>query len=284
MTLDFVTWNVDPEIVGLGPISLRWYGLLFASSFVFGYIIFKKFFKDSSISEEVLDKLILYMVLGTVVGARLGHVLFYDPGYYFANPWEIIMIQKGGLASHGAAIGILIAIGLFVRKFKMNFLWMMDRIAIVVALSGFFIRLGNLMNSEIYGIETNLPWGFIFARDGQVLPKHPTQIYEALSYLAIFILLMVFYKRKIFIDIKGKIFSIFLILLFVARFLIEYIKNPQEDFEKALPLDMGQWLSLPFIILGIFLYFYQPILIFIKRVSNKVREYYSSFRNKNTNS
>ncbi len=253
MVLSFITWSVNPEIVHLGPLSLRWYGLLFATGFVLGYFILKKIFLKEGYTVELLDQLTMYMVVGTVIGARLGHVLFYDPAYYFANPWKIIAVWEGGLASHGAAIGILTALFIFVRKNKLNYLWLLDRIGMLVALGGVFIRLGNLMNSEIYGIQTTLPWGFIFTREHETLPKHPTQIYESLAYLIIFLVLYILYNKNIFVKLKGTLFGIFLILLFGARFLIEYIKNPQSDFENGLPLNMGQLLSIPFIIIGIIL-------------------------------
>jgi phosphatidylglycerol:prolipoprotein diacylglycerol transferase len=251
--LQFITWNVNPEILQLGPLSLRWYGLLFASGFVFGYFIFKKIFKKEGYSLEILDSLLVYMALGTIIGARMGHVLFYDPAYYLEYPWKILFVWEGGLASHGAAIGILIALYFASRKHKFNFLWILDRIVIVVALSGVCIRLGNLMNSEIYGITTNLPWGFLFVRENEILPKHPTQIYEAICYLAIFLYLFWCYSKELFFKHQGKISGIFLVLLFSARFFIEYIKNPQEEFEKTLPLFMGQILSIPFILAGIIL-------------------------------
>jgi phosphatidylglycerol:prolipoprotein diacylglycerol transferase len=152
MVFNFITWNANPEILPIGPLSLRWYGILFASSFYFGYLIFKKIFKKEGQPLELLEQLLVYMALGTIIGARLGHVLFYSPSEYFKDPISILKVWEGGLASHGAAIGILIALYLFVRKYKFNFLWLFDRIAIVVALSGVFIRLGNLINSEIFGV------------------------------------------------------------------------------------------------------------------------------------
>ena len=218
-----------------------------------GVYCLQKIFKKEGLSVELLDKLTVYVAVGTVVGARLGHCLFYDPAYYLQNPIEIIKIWRGGLASHGAAIGILIALYYFARKNKKPYLWILDRIVIVVALAGFFIRMGNLMNSEIYGIETSLPWGFIFVRNGEVLPKHPTQIYEALSYLLIFILLYSIYRKKGTKVRQGLIFSLFLILLFSVRFLIEFIKEVQVDFEQTMSLNMGQWLSIPFVIIGFYL-------------------------------
>ena len=252
MLLQYITWNVSPEIIKLGPLALRWYGILFALGFVIGYLVFQKIFKKEGYSLEVLDSLTVYMAVGTIVGARLGHVLFYDLSYYLENPWKILFVWEGGLASHGAAIGIVIALYFAARKHKFNYLWIIDRIVIIIASAGVCIRLGNLMNSEIYGIQTSLPWGFIFVREHETVAKHPTQIYEALCYLAIFGFLFWCYVKEWFFKQEGKIFGIFLVLLFSARFFIEYIKNPQEEFEKALPLDMGQILSIPFILVGIF--------------------------------
>ena len=249
--LAFITWNIDPEIFKLGPLSVRYYGLMWALAFYVGYVIFNRFVKREHLPEGFLDSLLMYMIVGTVIGARLGHCLFYEPDYYLSHPIEILKIWHGGLASHGAAIGILIVLYLFARKQKVPMLYVIDRVVIAVAIGGAFIRLGNLMNSEIYGVETSLPWGFIFVRNGEVLPKHPTQLYEALSYTAIFFLLYWLYVKANGKLRNGFIFGIFLILLFGARFLIEYVKEPQVDFEKHMTLNMGQWLSIPFIIAGI---------------------------------
>lgn len=259
MTLDFVRWNVDPEIFNIGPIHVRWYGLLFAASFYFGYLLFTRFFKLENIKIEVLDRLTIYMAIGTVVGARLGHCLFYEPKDYLSNPIEILKVWHGGLASHGAAVGILIALYIFSRKEKRTFFWTVDHVVITVALAGFFIRTGNLMNSEIYGTETTLPWGFIFERVGEGVPKHPTQIYEALSYLIIFFLLYRLYYKANGKPREGLLFSLFLILTFSMRFIIEFIKNPQVKFEESMALDMGQWLSIPFVLAGI------ALLVYINR-------------------
>jgi prolipoprotein diacylglyceryl transferase len=256
MHIAFIHWNVNPQIFPFLGLSIRWYGLLFAASFYFGYVLFNRFIKLENIRIELLDRLILYVGIGTVLGARLGHCFFYDAQYYLEHPLEIIQIWKGGLASHGAAIGILIAVYFFVKKEKVTYLWTMDRVVITVALAGFFIRMGNLMNSEIYGVQTSMPWGFIFLREGETLPKHPTQIYEALSYLLIFVLLYKLYNHYKSKPKEGLLFGIFLILTFAMRFLIEFIKNPQENFEKALPLDMGQILSIPLIIAGIIILIY----------------------------
>lgn len=250
MVLSSITWNVNPDIVKLGPLTIRYYGILFSLAFVFGYIILSKVFKKEGFKIELLDSLTVYTALGTIIGARLGHCLFYQPEYYLSNPIEILKIWKGGLASHGAAIGILVGLYYFSKKHHRPYLWTLDRIVIVVALGGFFIRTGNLMNSEIYGHMTDLPWGFIFVRNGETIPKHPTQIYEALSYLIIFGLLHTLYWKKGDILKKGVLFSIFLILLFTVRFFIEFIKENQVDFEQGMALNMGQWLSIPFVIIG----------------------------------
>ncbi|HRX32461.1 MAG TPA: prolipoprotein diacylglyceryl transferase [Tenuifilaceae bacterium] len=249
--LAYIHWNINPEIFHLGPFSIRYYGLMWALAFYFGYVLFNRFVKREKLPEGFLDSLTMYMIVGTVVGARLGHCLFYEPKFYLSHPLEILKIWHGGLASHGAAIGILIALYLFARKQKVPMLYVLDRVVIAVALGGVFIRLGNLFNSEIYGIETTMPWGFIFERNNEFFPKHPTQLYEALSYLVIFFVLYWYYRKK---DAKfnmGSIFGAFLILLFGARFLIEYVKEPQVEFEKHMMLNMGQWLSVPFILAGI---------------------------------
>jgi prolipoprotein diacylglyceryl transferase len=263
MIFGAINWDMNPEIFRIGNFAVRWYGLLFASGFFFGYLIFMRFFKKEGLSVELLDKLTIYMAIGTVIGARLGHCLFYEPDYYLKNPVEILKIWRGGLASHGAAIGILVALWLFVRKYKKPFIWIVDRIVVVVALAGALIRLGNLMNSEIYGIETSLPWGFVFIRNLETVPKHPTQIYEALTYFLIFGLLMAIYIRSDAKPRPGILFSLFLILVFGMRFLIEFIKEDQVDFEAGMALNMGQWLSIPLVLLGL------GLLIFYKRKAVK---------------
>ncbi|MBW6501812.1 MAG: prolipoprotein diacylglyceryl transferase [Bacteroidales bacterium] len=250
MHLLVIPWDVNPEIFRIGSFAIRWYGLLFASSFLFGYIIMKKIFDNEGLGDVVLDRLTIYMAIGVIVGARLGHCLFYEPGYYLRNPLEILMIWHGGLASHGAAVGILLVLWLFARKEKKDYAWILDRIAIVVALSGFFIRTGNLMNSEIYGVETTVPWGFVFLRNGETVPKHPTQIYEGLAYLLIFVLLSWIYWRKRGGHIQGSLISLTMILIFTARFFIEFLKEDQVGFEASMKLNMGQWLSIPFVLAG----------------------------------
>ncbi len=251
MELQIIPWNVDPEIFRIGNFAIRWYGLLFASGFVFGYLIMKKIFANEGFSDATLDRLTVYVAVGTIVGARLGHCFFYEPSYYLAHPVEILKVWHGGLASHGAAIGILIALWLFARKEKKPFIWAIDRVVIVVALAGALIRLGNLMNSEIYGVETTLPWGFVFLRNHETVPKHPTQIYEALAYLITFGVLMRVYWKNKGKQKAGLLFGLFLIMVFGFRFFVEYVKEDQVAFEAGMKLNMGQLLSIPFILGGI---------------------------------
>lgn len=254
-----ITWDVSPEIFSLGPITIRWYGLLFAASFLVGFQIMTKIFKDENKSQDDLNDLLWYMLIGTVVGARLGHCLFYNPEYYLANPLEIFMTWKGGLASHGAAIGITIAIRMYSKKkVAQSFFWVFDRVVITVALAGFFIRTGNLMNSEIIGSATEMPWGFKFVNAyvaDPMTPRHPAQLYEALSYLAIFIILFFIYKKWYKTIKEGLIFGLFLVLVFSARFIIEFFKENQSAFEQGMTLNMGQILSIPLILWGLYLLF-----------------------------
>jgi prolipoprotein diacylglyceryl transferase len=259
----YINWDVSPYVFELGFFKFRWYGLMFGLSFLFGVIIYKKMIQREKKPLTLWDNIFIPVAVGTFLGARLGHCLFYDPGYFIPHFWEIFIPMKNGkltgyegLASHGAAIGILLGLYYYSRKNKVPYLWVLDRIVITIALAGCFIRLGNLMNSEIYGNETTVPWGFVFLRHHETVPKHPTQIYESLSYLLIFVFLYLIYlkKRPPFRD--GVIFSFFLILLFGARFCIEFLKEVQEEFEKELTLDMGQWLSIPLIVAGFVLLAY----------------------------
>jgi len=256
-----IHWSASPFIFSIGSFGVRWYSILFVLGFIIGWYIFKKFFNREGLPyEKLLDPLLYTLIIGTLIGSRLGHCIFYDPGYYFGS-WEgvkeIFMPWKGGLASHGGAIALIFAMWWYSshygKKYGFNFLWVMDRLVITVCFAGAFIRLGNLFNSEIYGDVTNLPWGFIFERNGETLPKHPTQLYEALSYTILGFVLMGLYNKKLPALREGTIFGIFLIVLFGMRFLIEFIKEPQEEFEETMLLDMGQLLSIPFIIAGIVL-------------------------------
>lgn len=252
--LNFIHWNINPEIFHLGPISVRWYGLLFASGFLIGYYIVEKMFKEEKINPKWLDSLFFYLIIATVVGARLGHVFFYGWEYYSQNPKEILMVWHGGLASHGGAFGILIAMFFYSKLIaKRSMLWIMDRVVVPIALVASLIRFGNLMNSEIYGVETTLPWGVIFERNGEIVAKHPTQIYEALAYLFAFGIMMFLYWRTKSKNKQGLLLGVFFILMFSSRFLIEFIKENQEAFESEMVLNMGQWLSIPFILFGVYL-------------------------------
>lgn len=246
-----IIWNIDPVIFSVGGFGPRWYSLLFAAGFIIGFYFLRHVFAKENKPEEAIDSLLIHMVLGTVIGARLGHVLFYDPGYYFSNPLEILMVWKGGLASHGAGIGILIANWIFCRKHGFKFMWSVDRLVIPVALSGTFIRLGNFFNSEILGIPSSVPWAVVFSRIDQI-PRHPVQIYESISYAIIFIVLLMIYKKSNNTPKAGLLFGVFLTMVFTARLLLEGLKSKQAAFEPAMALSMGQWLSIPFLIAGIF--------------------------------
>ncbi len=214
----------------------------------------EKMFKWEKIPLPWLEKLFMYVILGTVIGARLGHVIFYGWDYYSQHPSEIIKVWHGGLASHGGAMGIFIAIWIYSKKVsKKSPVWVLDRLIVPVALAAFFIRMGNLMNSEIYGHATTLPWGFIFERNGETVAKHPTQIYEALSYLSLFFVLMYMYWKTNARNMKGLLLGVSFIGIFLARFLIEFVKENQEAFEEGMPINMGQILSIPFILIGIYL-------------------------------
>jgi len=259
----FVHWHADPVLIHLGSFGIRWYSLLFVSGFILGWYIFRWFMRREGVPERVLDPLLYTLLLATIIGARLGHCLFYQPDYYLSS-WkgflEIFQPWKGGLASHGGAIALLIGMWWYARKYgpKNNFdyLWIMDHLCITVAFAGCFIRLGNLFNSEIYGDVTALPWGFIFDLRGETQPKHPTQLYEALSYLVLGLIMIQLYRTRLDKLYRGFFFGLFLVGCFGMRFLIEFIKEPQVGFEESMALNMGQLLSIPFIVAGIALIAY----------------------------
>ncbi len=252
--LAFIHWNVSPEIFTLGPLQVRWYGLLFALGFLFGYNHGEKMFKHENIDLKWLESLFIYLIVATVVGARLGHVLFDGWDYYSQHPIEILYVWQGGLASHGGVLGIIIAMILWSRNVsKRSILWVLDRVVVPSIFVGALIRFGNLMNSEIYGMQTTLPWGFIFERNHETVAKHPTQIYEAFSYLLTFGVMLYMYWKTKAKDYQGMLLGVFFIMVFTARFLVEFIKEDQEAFEATMSLNMGQWLSIPFIITGIVL-------------------------------
>ena len=258
MSILAINWNVDPELFRIGSFAVRWYGLLFVSGFVLGYWMFTKFFEREHVDKRILDPLLYTLLLGTLVGARLGHCIFYQPDYYFGS-WdgflEIFQVWKGGLASHGGTIVLFFCMMWFARKYgpknNFDFVWILDHLCIAVAFAATFLRLGNLFNSEIDGDQTSLPWGFIFELRGETVPKHPTQLYEALSYFLLGLFLLWLYVRKLDKVYRGTFIGIFFIVCFGMRFIIEFIKEPQVEFEETMLLDMGQILSIPFIILGI---------------------------------
>lgn len=246
-----VVWDFDPVFISIGGLKILYYGLMWAVAFGISMVLFTNFIKREGYPDKMFDSIFWFATLSTIIGARLGHCLFYEPAHYLANPIEILNLRQGGLASHGAAIGILVGLWLFSRRNKMPYIWSLDRIMVAVAICGTLVRLGNLFNSEIYGVQTDQPWGFIFVRANETLPKHPTQIYEALCYFVIFALLLwLYYGRDMARRRPGLIFGLGVGLIFLSRFFIEYIKNPQEEFEQGMSLLMGQWLSIPFIVMG----------------------------------
>lgn len=265
--LDFVTWTCDPEIIS-SPVAIRWYGLMFAIGFIIGYEIVWRMFRHEGAQEKWVSSLFVYVIVATMLGARLGHVFFYAWDYYSQHLGDILKIWEGGLASHGGAIGIVIAILLYSKYVtKKSPLWTFDRLVVPVPFVGALIRMGNLFNHEIYGGPTDSPWGFSFvenvgawmrgAEPVMTVPCHPTQIYEALSYLLLFVVLMLMYWKWNAQRRQGLIFGVFFTVLFSARFLIEYVKNVQEPWEvdmiASIGMNMGQLLSVPFIVVGVWL-------------------------------
>lgn len=255
-----INWNHDGGILDLGFYELRWYSLLFALGFVLSFYLLSRVFREQNVSAEKLDVLVVYIVLATVVGARLGHCLFYEFDYYSQHPFEIFLpvrfspqfeiIGLRGLASHGGAVGIFAAILVYCKKQKMNVLWVWDKLALVIPLACGFIRLGNLFNSEMIGYPTSVPWAVVFQQVDSV-PRHPGQLYEAVAYFMIFLFLNVFYRKTT--KQSGFVFGLFLVLMFSARFAVEFFKVDQVSFESGMALNMGQLLSIPFIAAGAFL-------------------------------
>lgn len=278
MNLLFITWNVDPVMFYIGERGIRWYGFLLALGFLLAYLIISRQMRKESFQQIIIDKLAIYVIIGVVVGLRLGHCLFYNPVYYFSHPWEILYVWEGGLASHGGAAGILLAVWLYSRKSKIAYLSLLDRIALIIPLAGGMVRLGNLMNSEIIGVQTSLPWAFKFLKNREdLLPafissggkcdatdlnclsdfwiaRHPTQLYEAIFYFLMFVAFFFVYKKYISKWKPGVFLGWFITVLFVFRYLIEFTKLDPVEFEGWTDaIKMGQLLSIPFIILGIVL-------------------------------
>jgi len=280
--LNFITWNADPELFSLGPLAVRWYGLLYAIGFFVAITVIERMFKNEKAPEKWIEKVFIYIILAEIVGARLGHCFFYDWDYYSKNWWKIPQIWEGGLASHGGAIGMLIAV-LLMSKYmtKQNWLWLGDRIFVGAAFGASIIRFGNLMNSEIYGYPTNMPWGFVFLRGQEkfiygssgwewckptgvfdefgnhLLACHPGQLYEGITYMLLFAFLLWLYWKRDAGKYNGLLTGIGFTFVFTARLFIELLKNKQAHFEENLlsniGMNMGQLLSIPFVILGIYL-------------------------------
>jgi len=249
--MDYFIWNANPVALTLGPIHIFWYGILFASAILLGLELMKWMFKRENKDESVIEPLFLYTVIGIVVGARLAHCFFYDPDYYLAYPMKIFAVWEGGLASHGGGLGVIIALYFGTRKYKIELLWLLDRLVIPTALFGVLVRMGNFMNSEIVGIPTNVSWAIVFSKVDN-LPRHPAQLYEAFSYLLIFLLLFAMYKFSKAKVKPGLLLGIFLTLIFTARFMVEYVKVKQADYDTSfLMMSTGQALSIPFFIVGL---------------------------------
>lgn len=267
MILDFVTWTASPVLID-SFVTVRWYGLMFAIGFLFGYEVVWREFRHEGAPEKWVGTLFIYVVVATIVGARLGHVFFYDWGYYSQHLSEIPKIWEGGLASHGGVLAIMIALWFYSRYVShRSYLWILDRVVVPVGLVAALIRVGNLMNHEIYGAATDVPWAFAFVTNVNQwmrgadpvfsAPSHPTQIYEALCYLVTCVVCMVMYWRHNLQERPGLIFGVFMLGIFVPRFFIEYVKNVQEPWELAMRstwgIDQGQLLSIPFIVMGLWL-------------------------------
>ncbi len=275
--LNYIIWDVDPVLIHIGDGGIRWYGLLWAIGIYLCYLVQVKLYKNEGCPDDWADKIFTWMTLGVIIGARIGHCWFYewhwtnDPIQIFAwtihyrnpyieHPLELLKIWEGGLSSHGGAIGLIIAAwGLNkkhfskVPQFHTSLIWIFDRLVIGICITATLIRLGNLMNSEIYGGPTSMPWGFVFVRDGQTEPCHPTQIYEMLYCIVAFVVTWLMYWKGQCYKRQGLIFGVFLEIIFATRFGLEFIKNDQEAFEAGMWLNMGQWLSIPFIVWGIYL-------------------------------
>jgi prolipoprotein diacylglyceryl transferase len=267
MILHYIIWNPSPEIFTIPGIDwpVRWYGLMWALAFIASHFFMNRIFRTEGRTDKDLDTLTLYIILGTVIGARLGHCLFYGPWFdeynaagqlvnegYLSHPLNMLKVYEGGLASHGGAIGILTGMLLYCRKTKESWLWLFDRLVVVVPLAAMCIRIGNLINSEIIGTVTDVPWAFVFVQDDN-MPRHPAQLYEAIYCFFLFIFMYRLWKNKRNTVGPGFMFGMLCVLLFIERFIDEFFKENQSDFEDSMVLNMGQWLSIPFILIGIFM-------------------------------
>lgn len=263
-----INWNPNPEIFNIFGVSIRYYGLLWAIGLALAYIIVHMEYRDRKIPEKTFEPLFFYCFFGVIIGARLGHCLFYQPDYYLSHPWEMILPVKflpgggwkftgyEGLASHGGTAGLIISLYLYCRKTKMKYMDVLDMIALAAPMTSCFIRLANLMNSEIIGKATDVPWGFVFESvDMQV--RHPAQLYEAIAYFVLFLIMFYIYKNKPQWMHRGFMFGLCIGAIFLFRIFVEFIKENQVSFEDSMTFNMGQWLSVPFVLAGAyFMFFY----------------------------
>lgn len=251
--MQYFVWSTEPVFFSLASLNVHWYGLFFAAAIISGFMLMDAIYKKEKKNTQDLESLQIYMVIGIVIGARLGHCLFYDPSYYLANPLKILAIHEGGLASHGGGIGALLATLYYAKKKKVSFLYLLDRLAIATALFAFFVRMGNFMNSEILGTHTEVPWAIVFSRI-DMYPRHPAQLYEALAYICIFGILVYLYTK--YKEQKGFLFGVFLSLVFSARIGVEFVKERQASYSSEMFISTGQLLSLPFLCIGLGLIYY----------------------------
>ncbi|MDR0206356.1 MAG: prolipoprotein diacylglyceryl transferase [Bacteroidales bacterium] len=269
--LNLITWSVSPEMITLGSFSIRWYGILLATGFFFAYLTLSKIFQKENLSQQLLDKLTIWCIVWTIVGLRLAHFVFYEPQYLIKYPLQVLLpfdenwnfIGYQGLASHGAVIALITFLSWFAWKHNMNVLWLLDRLCIVIPIAAAMVRLGNLMNHEIVGSITTVPWAFDFTHGGYGVAgtlRHPAQLYESLVYFSLYGFMLLYYFKMTKGNIPaGRSAGILLTVIFTARFLIEFVKEVQVDREIGMFLNIGQWLSIPFIIIGLGLLIYSFI-------------------------
>jgi len=248
--MEHFVWNIDPDIFTFGPLQLRWYGLFFVGSFFVGLGMIKWIFRRENVQVANLDNLLFYSIVGAVIGARLMHCLAYEPGFYLSHPLEILKVWKGGLASHGGMIGVMIALYLYARNNHLSYAWLLSRMTLPGMIVAASVRIGNFFNSEILGLPTDVPWAVIFSRV-DTLPRHPVQLYESISYLLIFAVLLILYLRSTPRFATRILPGVFALLLFGARFFLEYFKTRQADYTTSLPFTTGQLLSIPVIVVGV---------------------------------
>jgi len=270
-TLNFITWSISPELFSIGTFSVRWYGALLALGFFLAYLTLSNIFKTEKLSQQLLDKLSIWCIVWTIIGLRLGHFLFYEPQYLIHHPLQVILpfdenwnfIGYQGLASHGAVVSLILFLSYFARKHKMKPLWLLDRLCVVIPVAAAMVRLGNLMNHEIVGSITEVPWAFNFMYGGYGVVdtlRHPAQLYESLAYFALYIFMLIYYFKITKGNIPaGRTMGILLTVIFTARFFIEFVKEVQVNSEVGMTLNIGQWLSIPFVIIGLGLLIYSYV-------------------------